>query len=107
MPPPQDGHIDNKIYDYDIDTIYQHLQEASRSWKVYFHDIPQSLALKRLQGEVFKDRFSFSRFPCRTRERGSCQLQFIEPVFRSCLQLRKRPLSLKALRARDWGMSWK
>src|SRR5882672_6514412 len=38
-----DGHIDNKLYDYDIYTIYDRLEAAQRSWKIYFHDIPQAL----------------------------------------------------------------
>ena len=77
-----DGHIDNKIYDYDIDTIYQHLQEASRSWKVYFHDIPQSLALKRLQGDVFKDRFQlFREFRADARAGQLPNYSFIEPRY--------------------------
>jgi phospholipase C len=77
-----DGHIDNKLYDYDIDTIYQHLEAASRSWNIYFHDIPQALALKRLRGDAFKDRFQlFHQFLADARNGNLPNYSFIEPRY--------------------------
>jgi len=45
------GHIDNNLHeaDYDIDTIYDRLDAANKSWRIYFHDVPQSIALTHLQ----------------------------------------------------------
>lgn len=45
------GHIDNNLHeaDYDIDTIYDRLDAANKSWRIYFHDLPQSIALTHLQ----------------------------------------------------------
>ncbi len=77
-----DGHIDNKLYDYDIDTIYHLLEEASHSWRIYFHDIPQSLALKRLQVDVFKDRFQlFQEFLADAKNGNLPSYSFIEPRY--------------------------
>jgi len=77
-----DGHLDNKLYDYDIGTIYHRLEAASRSWKIYFHDIPQSLALKRLRVDVFKDRFRlFHEFLADARNGNLPNYSFIEPRY--------------------------
>jgi len=77
-----DGHIDNELYDYDIATIYNRLEEASRSWKIYFHDFPQSLALKRLRVDVFRDRFQlFEQFLTDARSGNLPHYSFIEPRY--------------------------
>ena len=77
-----DGRIDNKLYDYDIDTIYHRLEDAARSWKIYFHDIPQALALKRLQEDVFRDRFElFQSFLTEARTGNLPSYSFIEPRY--------------------------
>jgi phospholipase C len=77
-----DGHIDNQLYDYDIETIYHRLEDASRSWKIYFHDIPQSLALQRLRADAFKDRFQvFHEFLADAREGTLPDYSFIEPRY--------------------------
>ena len=77
-----DGHIDNQLYDYDIDTIYHRLEDGSRSWNIYFHDIPQSLALKRLRADAFKDRFRlFHDFLADARNGSLPDYSFIEPRY--------------------------
>ncbi len=77
-----DGHIDNKLYDYDINTIYQLLEDGGRSWKIYFHDIPQALALKRLRVDVFKSRFQlFQEFLSDARNGSLPTYSFIEPRY--------------------------
>jgi phospholipase C len=40
------GHTDNAIRIYPMRTIYENLSAAGRTWRVYFHDFPQSLALE-------------------------------------------------------------
>src|SRR5438094_158163 len=44
------GRVDDEVNPllYDIDTIYDRLDEAGRAWKIYFHDIPQALSLRHL-----------------------------------------------------------
>jgi phospholipase C len=77
-----DGNIDNNLYDYDVDTIYHRLEQAGCSWRVYFHDIPQCLALKRLRMDVFKDRFQlFHEFLDDARSGRLPAYSFIEPRY--------------------------
>jgi phospholipase C len=77
-----DGNIDNKLYDYDVDTIYHRLEDAGRSWKIFFHDIPQALALKRLRGDLFKDRFRlFDEFTEDAKDGSLPDYSFIEPRY--------------------------
>jgi len=55
-----DGQIDNNLHEkgYDIDTIYDRLEDAHIRWQIYFHDFPQSLALTHLQKDfVLKNRY--------------------------------------------------
>jgi len=45
-----DGQASNKLlHQYDMKTIYEALEEVGEDWRIYFHDIPQSLALTRLR----------------------------------------------------------
>ena len=41
------GHTDNILRVYGMRTIYENLSDAGVSWRVYFHDFPQSVALAR------------------------------------------------------------
>ena len=41
-----DGYTDNAIRLYAMRTIYENLSAANVPWRIYFHDFPQSLALK-------------------------------------------------------------
>src|SRR5512143_2406351 len=50
-----DGHMDNDLHDYDVPTIYNHLEDAELSWRIYFHDFPQTLSLKRLRLDLFRN----------------------------------------------------
>jgi len=47
------GQIDNNLHEdaYNIYTIYDRLEKAGFSWRIYFHDFPQSIALTHLQKE--------------------------------------------------------
>lgn len=44
-----DGFVDNNPHPYDVRTIQQSLADQGLSWRVYFHDIPQALALANLR----------------------------------------------------------
>jgi phospholipase C len=40
------------IHSYDMRTIYDSLDDQQKSWSIYYHDIPQSLALSRLRQKL-------------------------------------------------------
>jgi phospholipase C len=44
-------------FPYDMPTIYTALEKAFATWKIYFHDIPQSLTLSELWPKIAKFHF--------------------------------------------------
>lgn len=76
------GFLDNEVRQYDMRTIYDNLSAQGISWSIYFHDIPQSLALTHLQAEVFKDRFRpFGSFTSDAQNGSLPSYSFIEPRY--------------------------
>jgi phospholipase C len=76
------GYINNSPphFPYLMPTIQGHLNAIDNGWKVYFHDIPQSLALARL----WTQRASFRRFEEFAADAAAGQLpcySFIEPRY--------------------------
>jgi phospholipase C len=41
------GFVDNAVRTYDMNTIFDNLSRHGVSWRVYYHDVPQSLALSK------------------------------------------------------------
>lgn len=86
------GHIDNNLHqdDYDIDTIYDRLENADKSWRIYFHDLPQSIALTHLQRDfIIKRRFKlFDDFLEAARVGLLPAYSFIEPRYSNFLTLK-------------------
>ena len=86
------GQIDNNLHEggYNIDTIYDRLEEANISWRIYFHDFPQSLALDHLQGDfILKKRFKlFDDFLDDARTGNLPAYAFIEPRYTDFLFLK-------------------
>ena len=77
-----DGWLDNEFRYYGMRTIYDNLQAEGISWKIYFHDVPHSLALARLQSSLFKGQFKlFSSFKSDAQKGALPAYSFIE----SCL----------------------
>jgi phospholipase C len=75
------GFTDGAPRIYNMRTIYENLHDARLSWRVYFHDMPQTLALANLRKflpnfEVFSD--SFER-DCDAHQLPS--YSFIEPRY--------------------------
>jgi phospholipase C len=76
------GFIDGNLRSYDMRTIYENLEDAGVNWRVYFHDIPQTLALANLRkffasryerfGDAFERDCDEGRLP---------QYSFIEPRY--------------------------
>jgi phospholipase C len=65
---------------FNMPTIFENLSAADKSWNVYYHDIPQSLALARLHHY----RSQFKHFASFVRDCASGNLpsySFIEPGF--------------------------
>jgi hypothetical protein len=76
------GHVDNAFRFYAMDTIYHQLQTVGVSWGVYFHDIPQVLAISSLWGDMFKQRFHrFERFFEAARRGTLPAYSFLEPRY--------------------------
>lgn len=46
------GFVDNNPRDYSMRTIYQNLEDNGRSWRIYFHDMPQALGLTALRQSI-------------------------------------------------------
>ncbi|MGH9433892.1 MAG: alkaline phosphatase family protein, partial [Terriglobia bacterium] len=74
-----DGFLDNTMRYYGMRTIYDNLSAQGVSWNIYFHDVPQSLALARLQSSLCKDRFKlFDHFKNDDHEATQPGYSFIE-----------------------------
>lgn len=88
------GHVTNDLTLYFLPTIFHRLEKAGLSWRIYYHDIPQSLLFFSLWDD-FLDQLFTKRF--RTFDRwGSdlsgptCRLPtytFIEPRYFSLLNI--------------------
>lgn len=84
-----DGLVENVIGDwrrglreYPMRSIYETLEEAEVPWRIYFHDIPQSLALTRMQSQRMRRGFSrISHFYDDARAGRLPQYSFIEPQY--------------------------
>ncbi|MGH9759309.1 MAG: alkaline phosphatase family protein, partial [Blastocatellia bacterium] len=79
------GQIDNNVHEnaYNIDTIYDRLDEKGEPWKIYFHDFPQSIALIHLQKDfVVENRFRlFADFLEDAAQGHLPAYSFIEPRY--------------------------
>lgn len=77
-----DGNLDNQFHPYDIPTIYHSLQDANLDWRIYFHDVPQALALSRLRVDLFLDRFKlFAEFQEDAKKGKLPAYSFLEPRY--------------------------
>jgi phospholipase C len=78
------GYVDNEPYrfPYEMETIFERLGASGNSWKVYFHDLPQSATLANIWHEVpfhfcfFEDEFAED---CRNGDLPN--YSFIEPRY--------------------------
>lgn len=53
------GYINNSPthFPYEMETVFSRLSNAGQTWRVYFHDIPQSATLSRLWGDLLTRHF--------------------------------------------------
>jgi phospholipase C len=65
---------------YGMRSIYEHLVDQKLSWKIYYHDFPQSLALTNLHR--YRDQFQeFSQFIEDAKHGALPSYCFIEPAY--------------------------
>jgi phospholipase C len=77
------GHVDNKAFSipFTAPSIFRRLEDESKTWRVYFHDMPQSLLLKDIWlYAVSRYRF-FSQFLADAQTGALPDYSFIEPRY--------------------------
>ncbi len=76
------GYTDNNPHHFTMRTIFENLTDLDKTWRVYFHDMPQSMMLSNLRNARY-GRF-FEHFDAFVRDCGSGNLpnySFIEPRY--------------------------
>jgi phospholipase C len=76
------GYTDNNPHQFTMRTIFENLTDLDKTWRLYFHDMPQSLMLSNLRNTRY-DRF-FEHFDAFARDCASGNLpnySFIEPRY--------------------------
>jgi phospholipase C len=53
------GYVDNSPthFPYEMETVFNRLADAGQSWRIYFHDFPQTATLAKLWGGLLASRF--------------------------------------------------
>jgi phospholipase C len=77
------GHVDNNTFPipFGAHSIFRRLEDANKSWRVYFHDMPQSLLLKDIWlYALFHYRF-FHQFLADAHSGSLPNYSFIEPRY--------------------------
>jgi phospholipase C len=76
------GYVDNAIRNYPMRTLYQNLTAKGINWRIYFHDMPQSLALAN-QRQYFRTKYElYGQAFVRDCQNGDLpQYSFIEPRY--------------------------
>jgi len=78
------GYVNNSPthFPYTMQTVFNRLEDAKQSWKVYFHDIPQSATLARLwDNTVTNFRFFDKDFESDAKNGRLPAYSFIEPRY--------------------------
>lgn len=84
MPEGKDDPDIEGFFQQNQDTIFDRLDEAKVSWKVYCHDVPQSIVLTHQRKEENRNRYAiFDDFLADARGRAGAfpQFSFIEPRY--------------------------
>ncbi len=68
-----------------VRTIYQNLQDAGKTWKIYYHDVSQAFYFRDLVEYQRTNFVSFAEFEATVRQGTLPQYSFIEPRFFSTL----------------------
>ncbi|HWK46817.1 MAG TPA: alkaline phosphatase family protein [Stellaceae bacterium] len=78
------GWVDNEPFHfpYEMATIFERLSACKKSWKVYFHDVPQSMTLANLWFDApFHFRMFEDEFEADCRDGNLPNYSFIEPRY--------------------------
>ena len=80
------GHTDNGFRLYDVPTIFERLEQAGRTWCVYYHDVPQALVFPHVTPHYLnpfsrKVRPFEQRFADDVRRGRLADYVFIEPRY--------------------------
>jgi phospholipase C len=78
------GYVNNvpPHFPYLMDTVFNRLEQVGQSWRVYFHDIPQSITLTKLWDDALKHFRYFSEDFAKDAAGGTLPAySFIEPRY--------------------------
>jgi phospholipase C len=53
------GYVNNSPthFPYEMDTVFNRLSDANQEWRIYFHDMPQTMTLAKLWDDAFTSHF--------------------------------------------------
>jgi phospholipase C len=77
------GYVDNKAFPipFDAPSIFRRLEDTGQSWRVYFHDMPQSMLLKDVWLYAASRYRMFSQFLADAQIGSLPSYSFIEPRY--------------------------
>lgn len=79
------GYVNNSPthFPYEMDTVFNRLSDVNQEWRVYFHDMPQTMTLAKLWGDMFTSHFlDFNTDFIRAAAAGTLPAySFIEPRY--------------------------
>ncbi|HEY2682227.1 MAG TPA: alkaline phosphatase family protein [Steroidobacteraceae bacterium] len=77
------GYVDNKAFPipFDAASIFRRLEDQEKSWRVYFHDMPQSMLLKDVWLYAASRYRVFSQFLADAQTGSLPSYSFIEPRY--------------------------
>lgn len=77
------GHVDNSLFmlPFTATSLFRRLQDNGNSWRVYFHDVPQSILLKDVWVYAQSNYRLFSQFLADAHTGALPHYSFIEPRY--------------------------
>lgn len=77
------GYVDNKAFPipFAAPSLFRRLEDAEKSWRVYFHDMPQSILLKDVWRYAISRYRFFSQFLADAHTGALPNYSFIEPRY--------------------------
>ena len=78
-----DGWVNNNPthFPYEMPTVFSRLETVGRSWRVYFHDVPQAIALSDLWRDAFRAFRPIEAFFEDARKGALPNYSFLEPRY--------------------------
>jgi phospholipase C len=87
------GHVDNNTFHipFEAPSLFRRLEDQGKSWRVYFHDMPQSILLRDVWLCALSHYRLFSQFLADAHAGALPQYSFIEPRYFADLALNSIP----------------